>query len=189
MGFFDWSAPLFAAFGDRWSPERVSEIADLLRPFVPEGGAVLDLGGGTGVLSVRLAAVLPATYTIVDPTLAMERYVPDRRGITAVHGSAERIPFGDASFDTVVVSDAFHHFRDQNAAACEIRRVLKPGGGLVMLEFDRRAWAVAMIERIVDRHGHLYSPTELCPYLREHGIDGVCTPRTWMTFDYAGRAV
>jgi ubiquinone/menaquinone biosynthesis C-methylase UbiE len=188
MGFFDWSAPLFGAFGDRWSERRIHEIADALRPHVPDGGSVLDLGGGTGVLSSRLADVLPACYTVLDPAPAMERYVPARPDVTAVLGSSQNVPFGGSAFDAVIVSDAFHHFADQDTAAREIRRVLRPGGGLVMLEFDRRAWPVAAIERIVDRTGHLFAPQELCDFLQARGLEGTCTPRSWMTFDFVGTA-
>jgi ubiquinone/menaquinone biosynthesis C-methylase UbiE len=187
VGFFDWSAPFFAAFGDRWSDHRVREIAAALRPSVPEtGGMVLDLGGGTGVLSARLADVLPATYTVVDPTPAMERYVPDRPDVRAVLAAAEAIPFPDATFDAVVVSDAFHHFPRQDAAAHEIRRVLRPGGRLVMLEFDSRSWPVAIVERLVDRRGHLFSPDELCAYFADRGITGTCRSSSPMAFDFVG---
>jgi demethylmenaquinone methyltransferase/2-methoxy-6-polyprenyl-1,4-benzoquinol methylase len=188
VGFFDWSAPLFAAFGNRWSASRVSGIADMLRPFLSEHPTVLDLGGGTGVLSSRLADVLPGAYTVVDPTRAMERYVPDRPDVRAVLGSAENVPFPGGSFDAVIVSDAFHHFADQDAAVREMRRVLRPGGGLVMLEFDPRAWPVAAVERVVDRSGHLFSPDELCAYLGERGFTGTCRPTGWMTYDFVGRA-
>ncbi len=189
MGFFDWSAPFFAAFGDRWSHARIHQIADMLRPYIPERGAVLDLGGGTGALSARLATVLPACYTVVDPAAAMERYVPDRPDVTAAPGSAESIPFPDGHFDAVVISDAFHHFADQDAALREIHRVLRPGGGLTMLEFDRRAMPVRLVERIVDRNGRLFEPAALCAYLAERGFEGSCVERSRWMYDFAGEAV
>ena len=66
--------------------------------------------------------------------------------VQAVDGTAESIPFGDASVDAVVVGNAFHHF-DRETAFAEIRRVQRPGGTLAsfwasMLEeqFLRYPW-------------------------------------------------
>lgn len=187
MGFFDWSAPLFAAFGNRWSRARVREIAGYLRPSVPaSGGRVLDLGGGTGVLSSRLAEVLPAQYTVVDPTPAMTRHARGRAHVDVVPGRAEAIPLPDASFDAAIASDAFHHFPDQEGAVRELRRVVKPGGRIVLLEFDRRWPPVVLAERMVDRNGHLFAPGELCAYLSERGIDGSCRSVSQLDFDFVG---
>ena len=101
-------------------------------------------------------------------------------------GGAEAIPFPDGTFDAVIVSDAFHHFPDQETSAREIRRVLRPGGGVMLLEFDRRAWPVAAVEHMVDHHGHLFAPGEMCEFMHAHGIDGTCRPTSWMTYDFVG---
>lgn len=187
MGFFDWSAPLWQAFGNRWSAARVREIADYLQPSVPaSGGRILDLGGGTGVLSTRLSDVLPAEYTVVDAAPAMTGYARERAHVRAVTARAEAIPLPDASFDAAVVSDAFHHFPDQEGAVRELRRVVKPGGRVVLLEFDRRWPPVIFAERMVDRHGHLFAPDELCAFMAAHGIDGTCRSVSRLDFDFVG---
>jgi SAM-dependent methyltransferase len=49
-------------------------------------------------------------------------------GARLTQGSAEAMPFADASFDYVITRYAFHHFRDKDAALREVRRVLRPGG-------------------------------------------------------------
>jgi SAM-dependent methyltransferase len=89
--------------------------------------AVLDLGAGTG----KLTRVLAGRYRdviAVEPLAKMramlERVVP---GVTALPGSAERIPLDDGSVDGVLAAQAFHWF-DQRLALPEIARVLRPGG-------------------------------------------------------------
>lgn len=49
-------------------------------------------------------------------------------GPTDVVGDAHRLPFADGGFDLVVAMNAFEHYRDPPVAACEIRRILRPGG-------------------------------------------------------------
>ena len=92
-----------------------------------DDAAVLDLGAGTG----KLTRVLAARYrevTAVEPLANMramlERSVP---GVTALAGSAERIPLDDGSVDGVFAAQAFHWF-DKAVALPEIARVLRAGG-------------------------------------------------------------
>ncbi|TLM86742.1 MAG: methyltransferase domain-containing protein, partial [Actinobacteria bacterium] len=106
MGFFTWAAPMFGKFADRWSPDRIDEIAGWLRPYLPEGGKLLDVGGGTGALAVKLNEALGADVTVLDPTKEMLGYIPDFKPVHAVLGTAEKMPFPDDSFDAVVVTDA-----------------------------------------------------------------------------------
>jgi SAM-dependent methyltransferase len=89
--------------------------------------AVLDLGAGTGKLT-RVLAERYRDVTAVEPLANMramlERVVP---GVTALAGSAERIPLDDGSVDGVFAAQAFHWF-DKPVALPEIARVLRPGG-------------------------------------------------------------
>jgi len=189
MGFFDWVAPVFGRFGDRWSEARIEEIATLLRPHLGTRAAVLDLGGGTGALAVRLADALPATATVLDPTPAMVRYVPkDLPRVDVALGTAERMPFENGAFDVVVVSDAFHHFRDQDAAVREIARVTRCGGALFMTEYDRRGASVLLVaaERLVGEPAAFFAPDELCAFMRDRGVEGSCIPRRGITYDFFG---
>jgi SAM-dependent methyltransferase len=89
--------------------------------------AVLDLGAGTGKLT-RVLAERYRDVTAVEPLANMramlERVVP---GVTALPGSAERIPLDDGSVEGVFAAQAFHWF-DKPVALPEIARVLRPGG-------------------------------------------------------------
>ncbi|GHG38060.1 MULTISPECIES: class I SAM-dependent methyltransferase [Amycolatopsis] len=88
---------------------------------------VLDLGAGTGKLTLGLAALgLDVTAVEPDPEMRaeLERVVPS---VPALAGQAERIPLPGDSVDAVFVGQAFHWF-DAPVALTEIGRVLRPGG-------------------------------------------------------------
>jgi ubiquinone/menaquinone biosynthesis C-methylase UbiE len=64
---------------------------------------------------------------------AIAKGVGDRVGW--VQAEAGRIPLADASFDWVVCANSFHYFRQPEAALAEVRRVLRPGGSLVLVDW------------------------------------------------------
>jgi ubiquinone/menaquinone biosynthesis C-methylase UbiE len=113
-----------------YADEAVAWVAERLG-IVP-GSRVLDLAAGTGKLTRQLLA-LGAEVVAVEPgdemRAVLERVLPD---VEALAGVAEAIPLPDASVDAVAVGQAFHWF-DHDAALAEIRRVLRPGGGLGLL--------------------------------------------------------
>ncbi|MCC5474542.1 class I SAM-dependent methyltransferase [Streptomyces barringtoniae] len=113
------------------------------------GPRVLDLGAGTGKLTVTLVA-MGAEVIAVEPDPAMLTEL--RRSLPAVRalpGSAEAIPLPDASVDAVLAGNAMHWF-DMAVAGPEIARVLAPSGilaGLWNVMDDQVEW-VAGLARI-----------------------------------------
>lgn len=189
MGFFNWSAPLFHRFlDDRWTARDVGVLSGLLRLWVPEGGALLDLGGGTGGLAVRLAGSLHARTTILDPTPEMLARVPAHPALTVRLGLAEEAPFADDSFDAVLVSDAFHHFRDLDRAVDEMVRVTRPGGGILILEIDPGGWrrAIVAVERLVGEPANFFTRDDFCAFMAERGVSGRCFDHDAMSYLFAG---
>ncbi len=109
------------------------------------GEAVLDLGCGTGTLAILAHASQPAaSYTGLDadPAIlerARAKVASVRAPISFDQGLATELPYPDARFDAVLTTLFFHHLDDaaKHQAATEIRRVLKPGGRLVLADYGR----------------------------------------------------
>lgn len=189
MGFFNWSAPLFGHFADRWDDTGIEQIRDWLLPFVTPNGSLLDVGGGTGALAKRLSAALASHVTVLDPTPEMLAYLPDTEDVTGVLGLAESMPFEDDRFDAVIVTDAFHHFRDQPAAVREFARVVRPGGGVIVLDLDPSGFVmrtVALGEKLLGEPGAFFTPAQMCTFMAEHGITGECTPTRGASYRFVG---
>jgi demethylmenaquinone methyltransferase/2-methoxy-6-polyprenyl-1,4-benzoquinol methylase len=188
VGFFNWSAPLFERYGDRWRPEDVAAIAGWLRPYVPEEGRLLDLAGGTGALAERLARELRCRVTVLDSTPEMLAYARRRDGVEVVEGPADAMPFEANTFDAVLVSDAFHHFRDQDGAVREMQRVVRCDGGVLVLDMDPRGWmrAVVWSERLLGEPAAFMAPDEMCRFMAERGIDGECRKTVGIGYRFTG---
>lgn len=94
------------------------------------GRRLLDVGCGTGQLTVRLrASDKDATVVGCDFSAGMLRQAAARsRAVPWVCGDACELPFRDRTFAAVVCTEAFHWFPDQNAALAEFFRILSPGG-------------------------------------------------------------
>ena len=113
-------------------------------------GRVLEIGAGTGLNVERYPANTDVTYTEPDAHMAKRLRA---RGVDVVEAGAERLPFADNSFDTVVSTLVFCTVPDVAASLREVWRVLAPGGRLLFLEHVR-AERGSKLERWQDRlHG------------------------------------
>ena len=185
---FRWTAPIFKLAASRWSVDDFRVIAGWLRPFLPPGGILMDLGGGTGDLGVGVAHELGCSVVVVDSSPQMLARVTGQPFVSVSLALAERLPFLNGHFDAVVCSDAFHHFRDPGAAVAEIRRTLRPGGGVVMLELDGGGLGhiLALIERLLGEPATFRSPLQLQHYLEARGIVGTTTRRRGISYSFVG---
>jgi ubiquinone/menaquinone biosynthesis C-methylase UbiE len=101
---------------------------------------MLDVGCGTGVFASAVRAALPAVKVVgidlVAEMLAKGRFRWQAQGDDAlpVQGDSEHLPFSSASFDIVTCANSFHHYPRQDRAIAEMRRVLKPGGRLMIID-------------------------------------------------------
>ncbi|MDT5180275.1 MAG: hypothetical protein QOJ95_4473 [Mycobacterium sp.] len=143
-----------AAAYERGRPSYPPEAIDWL---LPRGARnVLDLGAGTGKLTVRLVE-RGLDVIAVDPIPEMLEVLSNSLPETpALLGTAEEIPLPDDSVDSVLVAQAWHWFNPERAIT-EIARVLRPGGriGLLWNVRDERLGWVKDLGRII---GHEDDP-------------------------------
>jgi ubiquinone/menaquinone biosynthesis C-methylase UbiE len=120
-------------------------IADDIARAAPPGTAVLEVGCGSGALSIRLAADhgLAVTAVDVDPDEVRRARENAARATNAgarpefVVADVARLPFDDASFDLVVSTFSMHHWDDKEAGLEEVWRVLRPGSRALIWDLRR----------------------------------------------------
>ena len=108
-----------------------------------EGQRVLEIGSGTGNLTIRAKRSAPGVEAIgIDPDpLALSRALRKSHGMTGIRfdrGYAQKLPYRDGEFDRVLSSMMLHHLDSdaKTAAAAEVFRVLRPGGRLHVVDID-----------------------------------------------------
>jgi ubiquinone/menaquinone biosynthesis C-methylase UbiE len=153
-------------YSQRWMLDR--ELpgltrARLLELLAPEPGErMLEIGPGTGLFTLPVAErvapggtleVLDVQQVMLDHTLQRAREA-GRHNVRARCGDAGRLPYGDASFEGAFMMTVLGEIADQDAALAELRRVLRPGGRLVVGEFllDWHAVPFELLRRRARRH-------------------------------------
>ena len=128
-------------------------------------GRVLDLGCGTGGVLAHLGEFGDALG--LDPAPEAARYCK-RRGVPMVVGSGMELPFADGSFDAVLALDVIEHVPDDVALLREARRVLRPGG-VLLVTVPALPWLWSSHDD-VNRHFRRYTLDTLTEALREGGF-------------------
>ena len=129
---------LWGSFHQHRHEMRYELVADAVRAHVPRGGRVLDIGCGSALVAERLHDI-DATYVgldLPDHHLAFAASSFRARRMTLdtawARGNGELLPFPDAAFDVVVMTEVIEHLLRPELAVWEVARVLKPGGTYVM---------------------------------------------------------
>ena len=138
---YDWLARAMTLGGERKFRRRTLDLAEL-----GSGEAVLDVGCGTGTLLIEAAKRVGPTGSAhgIDRSvemLAHARAKAASQGVSATfaENSSDHLPFPDASFDAVFCTLTLHHLPAsmQRATLVEMRRVLRPGGRMVIVDMQR----------------------------------------------------
>lgn len=135
-------ARLAARYDRRWARYVENTHRKTLRclePLLTPRARLLDLGCGTGALLARLVGAQTGSLDLVGLDLSPEMLsiarvrLPDR--VKLLEGNAEQLPLADGSFDLVVTCSAYHFWRRPEIVLGEIRRVLRPGGSVVITDW------------------------------------------------------
>jgi ubiquinone/menaquinone biosynthesis C-methylase UbiE len=106
---------------------------------IDDGDWVLDAGSGTGLLSVQFARQVNGFVLGLEPSWAMLGQALQKKqyaNLSWAQGVSETLPLADGTLKAVFLSQVWHHLMDQEQAAREFFRCLKPGGGLFIKTFS-----------------------------------------------------
>jgi SAM-dependent methyltransferase len=187
LGISDASEESLARFDEAYFALYPYLLGYFPRPTV-EGRRLLEIGLGYGTLGEALARLgadyhgldlAPAPVAIVRARLDR---VPGARPEQVAQGSVLELPFADASFDHVVAIGSLHHTGDLFGAVAECRRVLRPGGRLVVMVYNRRSARRVLLGPMLTARHRLArgapSAEETLRYFYDGHADGDAAPHT-----------
>jgi ubiquinone/menaquinone biosynthesis C-methylase UbiE len=150
---YDRMAGDYAA-GRALPPAGLEPWRAAIRPWLAEGATAspaLDLGAGTGQFAAAIAGWFGLRVVAVEPSAGMRALaarIHPHPDVALVGGRGERLPLRDGRCGWAWVSTVLHHLDDLPATARELRRVLRPGGPvLVRQAFPDRLDAVTLYRR------------------------------------------
>jgi ubiquinone/menaquinone biosynthesis C-methylase UbiE len=165
-------------FGREWAfREKVLSLARL-----EPSESVLDVGCGTGTLAIAAKRHVgpPGSVYGIDASpemIARASKKARKAGVQVVfkNGAAQALPFPDAQFDAVLSTVMLHHLprKARQQCACEMRRVLKPGGRVLAVDFGGAGpEKKSLLDHFHRRHGHVSLP-DIIAVLSEAGLNCV----------------
>ena len=159
----------------RYFQRRVISLIDFSRP-----SNFLDLGCGTG-WAVRYVSTLLngegqfVGIDISEKMIRRARYVAQgMKSVVFYQASSEELPLENNFFDNIICTFSFHHYLHPEKALSEAKRVLKPGGGIYILDITSDDFVMKLIDKLIlktqKEHVKQYSTHELKQMFSESGL-------------------
>ncbi len=164
----------------RWRRYAVGQLS------IPKNGRVLDIATGTCDVALEVAEQTDPSVTIIGEDFTQGMLVqgqaklngsPHGQRIMLVNAPCEEIPHPDESFDGITIAFGIRNVVDRQAGLCEMYRVLKPGGRVVILEFSNprsqlfRKIYYFYFQKILPTIGGLLSKRSAYQYLPDSVIE------------------
>ena len=180
---------------DKAAPRYDDSMAYFERTFIADGrswlvsrarGRVLEIAVGTGINLPLYSAEVSITGLDLSPAMlriARRRAAELGREVRFVVGDAQKLPFDDGSFDSVVTALALCSVPDPARAIGEMRRVLAPGGHLLLLDHIRSSWPPVaagqwLVERLTIPVAGEHLTRRQLPLVRAAGFEVIESVRT-----------
>jgi demethylmenaquinone methyltransferase / 2-methoxy-6-polyprenyl-1,4-benzoquinol methylase len=151
------------------------KLVDMLSELHP--ARILDVATGTGDVAIAMARLDPGQIVGIDISekmLEIARLKVIEKGLQEIisftRGDAERIPFSDGAFDAVTVAFGVRNYEDLIKGLTEMKRVLRPGGTMLILEFSHPSatpfkqfyrfysrFVIPLIGKLISSHSDAYT--------------------------------
>lgn len=170
MNFFNIIAPIYKYIhpGAKQTFEMVYKIGNFKK-----NDKLLDLGGGVGRVAGYFAGKVN-DITVSDSSSGMIKKCQSINGVKCFVLPAEQLSFEDNYFDKIIIIEAIHHFNDLDKVLAEVKRVIKPGGTVIVEEINAKKFpAIAMetIEKLLGMKSNTYVAQDLLSIFQKHGFE------------------
>ncbi|MCC5835702.1 MAG: class I SAM-dependent methyltransferase [Opitutales bacterium] len=131
---FDDYSNAYDAWFERNQAVLISELRLVAQVLGPKPGHTLSVGCGTGLFEQLLASQYGISITEgLEPSEPMGE-IARKRGMNVIQAGAEKMPFADAEFETILFNGSVSYISDLDAAVGEAYRLLKPGGRILLID-------------------------------------------------------
>jgi len=167
----------------RWAYARLAkQVVAYLEPSSEES-TIVDLGSGPGFLGIELGKLRPRAQIVgVDPSaemLLIARENARTAGLAnyeARQGKAEELPLQPGGADLVISQSSFHEWEDPRRGLAEIYRVLRPGGNLILKDYNLAwlsGWKRKLLGLLHPLHMFKFSFDDVASMAREAGLEQI----------------
>ncbi|MEL6931367.1 MAG: methyltransferase domain-containing protein [Cyanobacteria bacterium J06600_6] len=173
-------APIYDRRWQNYINKSLSFLLDFAD--IDPSAKILDLACGTGEFARLLLEQNPQQQiTGVDISESMLEIARNKLktypSVSLYRASVKFLPFDNDSFDLVICANAFHYFENPELALTEMKRVLKPKGEIIILDWCRDYWVLKLCDivfRFIDRaYQRCYTQAELEQLLKIAGLNVV----------------